>query len=90
MKYAKIENQITEVSGCTRCPFKVDIDEDGSKFMRCEMRIVVGADENGRPTVSKRNKKLVGKWMGAYHESCPLPSNSQGEIPQVIVNQPVK
>ncbi len=63
MKYTAIESggfaEIKKVEGCTKCPHMESITADGKTFMRC--------------THNGKRKTLIGKWTGAYHESCQLP-----------------
>lgn len=79
MKYTKLNNSIQEVSGCTTCPHMTVETENGKKFMRCVMKIKLDGER-----FSHRRKKLIGSWTGAYHESCPLPSKSDGHFQEVV------
>lgn len=74
MKYTRTEaGEVIEVKGCTTCPHKSDHYERGIvAFMVCHAP-TLRADNNFRPT----KKKLIGKWTGAYHASCPLASKPE-------------
>jgi hypothetical protein len=71
MKYTRSESgAVVEVLGCTKCPHKVDVSKDDENFMQCCV-LTLRADGKARPI----KKKLIGKWTGAYHASCPLASD---------------
>lgn len=67
MKYTRNEvGEVIPVKGCTTCPH-VDIrQENGWGVMFC-MKPSLGK-------VKTSGKKLVGRWEGPYHASCPLAS----------------
>jgi hypothetical protein len=76
MKYTAIINQdglqIVPVNGCTTCPHMSKEAPIGAEnYMQC----------NRGEDFSKRKKKLIGKWTGAYHESCQLPSTAKPFAP---------
>jgi hypothetical protein len=79
MKYTRTEaGEVIEVKGCTSCPHKSDHCEHGIvAFMVCRAP-TLRADNNFRPT----KKKLIGQWTGAYHASCPLPSEPKN-VPEL-------
>lgn len=67
MKYTRNEsNAVVEVHGCQRCPHMEKGFGNNEGFMFCT---------KPQPDRSKARKKLVGRWTGAYHASCPLPSD---------------
>jgi hypothetical protein len=71
MKYARNDSgEVIEVKGCTTCPHMASIKgDDDWNYMHCQVP-TLRADGTRKPI----NKKLVGKWTGAYHASCPLVS----------------
>jgi hypothetical protein len=70
MKYTRSETgEVIEVKGCTTCPHMGKREVDAQSFMYCVVP-TLRPDGKRKP----RNKKLIGRWTGAYHESCPLAS----------------
>lgn len=67
MKYTRNESgEVIPVKGCTTCPHVEKRDIDGWGYLYCL-----------KPSLSKvktAGKKLVGRWEGPYHTSCPLTS----------------
>lgn len=74
MKFTRTESGVVEVNGCQKCPHVQNRQEDGGlrghwTVMYCMKTL---------PSVVKTDgRKLVGKWMGPYHASCPLPSEAE-------------
>jgi len=71
MKYTRTDAGVIEVKGCTTCPHMVPETDGGFTVMNCTKSVHSGP--TGKPV--KRNKKLTSHWTGAYHASCPLPSD---------------
>lgn len=74
MKFTRTESGVVEVKGCQKSPHVENRQEDGGlrghwTVMYC-MKSPVGQ-------VTTTGKQLVGKWMGPYHASCPLPSEAE-------------
>jgi hypothetical protein len=68
MKYTRSETgEVIDVKGCTNCPHMERRFIDLQPLMYCVVPVLVSGG-----THKPRNKKLIGRWTGAYHESCPL------------------
>lgn len=69
MKYTRNDsNAVIEVRGCTTCPHMAKGFGNNEGFMFCEKPMA---------EKTKRHKKLTSHWTGAYHASCPLPSDAK-------------
>lgn len=75
MKYTRNDSgEVIEVKGCTTCPHVNIRQENGWGVMFCMK------PPRGKGITA--GKKLIGKWTGAYHASCPLAS-AQENVPAV-------
>lgn len=82
MKYTRSENnEVVEVRGCTTCPHMQRYHEGGADFMRCHAPTLRG---DGKYKLTM--KKLIGRWEGGYHASCPLASKPES-VPVVEVKK---
>lgn len=78
MKYTRPgSGEVVEVKGCTSCPWAILF----NGFIHCHVP-TLRPDGKRKP----RNKKLVGRWTGAYHESCPLASSPEN-VPALEVKK---
>lgn len=82
MKYTRSEtNEVIEVKGCTTCPHKVDGSVDLQSVMFCCVP-TLRADGKYKPT----NRKLIGRWEGPYHATCPLATKPEN-VPALEVKK---
>ena len=77
MKYTRNESgEVVPVTGCQKCPHMVMGAVDLQPVMFC---CVPKLRAGGKYKAS--NRRLIGRWTGSYHATCPLASDPQNAAP---------